>query len=275
MKRMIQWVMAAILICGVNVFMSCSKEDNPVNDQPPVIDNLVEKLSGKWICSEVDGDPMLTCDKSVITFLSATKATVSFSKGDFGETGTKRKWSDCREYEIEISGNKVLLVGSANKTITLVDEMVISSITDTEIFCCYKHTTYRNGEQLEYYENDVKMVKVTADYRKAIVGTWESDVINGDISQTWRWEFKADGTYVFSLKIGDGRWETFDDEFAEYFVDGPLFCMRWKQVDEGKGEQRDWWEISSFDESVMDCTNYTQDDNGMTYTDTFKMRKIQ
>ena len=30
MRNMIQWVMAAILICGTMVFTACTKNDNPV-----------------------------------------------------------------------------------------------------------------------------------------------------------------------------------------------------------------------------------------------------
>ena len=66
---------------------------------------------------------MLPYDKNVVTFLSDTKATVSYSRRDFEEMEIKHKWSNAREYETVISGNKVALIGSINKTITLVDEM--------------------------------------------------------------------------------------------------------------------------------------------------------
>ena len=243
--------------------------------QVPVIDGLAEKLQGKWMDVTIEGAPMLTYDKNVVTFLSDTKATVSYSRRDFEEMEIKHKWSNAREYETVISGNKVALIGSINKTITLVDEMVISSITDTEINCCYKHTTFRNGEQMAHLENNVKMVKVNVDYRKAIVGTWECEAANGEASQLWRWKFKDDGNYEFFLKSGDDAWKSFDDEFSEYFVDGPMVYMRWKHVDEGKSEQRDWWEITSLDGDKMKWTLYSQDDNGNDYTTNVELTKVE
>ena len=248
------------------------------NKQVPVIDGLAEKLLGKWIDSTVEGDPMLTYDKNVITFLSATKATVSFSKEDFDatESGTRRKWSNAREYDVVISGNKVSLTGSANKTITLCDELIINSITDTEIACLYKHTTYRNGEPLEHYEGDVKLVKVTADYSESLLGSWESNAANGEEQEIWRWKFNADGNYEFFVKSGDEEaWMTFQDEYSEYFVDGPLVCMRWKRVGEGNLEQRDWWEIVSLEGDKMLWTVYSQDDNGNTYTKNIELTRVE
>ena len=53
MKKMMNWVMAATLcICGASVFTSCSN-----NDDNPVVDNsLAEKIVGKWIHADTDGE---------------------------------------------------------------------------------------------------------------------------------------------------------------------------------------------------------------------------
>jgi hypothetical protein len=219
-----------------------------------------------------DGN-IMTYDKVVLTFLSDKMATLSYSKDDFeykGE-GTKQKWNDHLEYDVVTCGNKVALIGSPNGRILLIDEMIINSITDTEIICRYKHTTYREGEEVDHVENNIKMVKVTADYSKAIIGTWEN-VEDGNIL---RWEFKDDGTYVFSAKFGDGSWITFVDEFSEYFTDGPLLCMRWKNAEEGKTEERDWWEIDSIEGDRMQWTVGTQDEGGIYYTKTIELKKVE
>ena len=65
-----QWVIAAALICSSTVFTSCMNEDNPVGPT----DNLAEKLIGKWMDYEADGQPALTTGKMVVTFVSPTKA---------------------------------------------------------------------------------------------------------------------------------------------------------------------------------------------------------
>ena len=52
MRKMIQWVMAVILICGASVFTACTSEnnDNPV----PGVDS---KIVGNWF-SDVSGIAM-------------------------------------------------------------------------------------------------------------------------------------------------------------------------------------------------------------------------
>ena len=73
---MIQWAMAAALICGASVFTVCtSNDDNPATPDLGV----KEKIIGKWVRSEGDGQPVLTNSKMVYTFVSATKAYVSAS----------------------------------------------------------------------------------------------------------------------------------------------------------------------------------------------------
>ena len=241
--------------------------------QLPVIEGLSEKLVGKWMDASLEDGNIMTYDKVVLTFLSDKMATLSYSKDDFeykGE-GTKQKWNDHLEYDVVTCGNKVALIGSPNGRILLIDEMIINSITDTEIICRYKHTTYREGEEVDHVENNIKMVKVTADYSKAIIGTWEN-VEDGNIL---RWEFKDDGTYVFSAKFGDGSWITYVDEFSEYFTDGPLLCMRWKNAEEGKTEERDWWEIDSIEGDRMQWTVGTQDEGGIFYTKTIELKKVE
>ena len=76
MNRLMQWVMAAALICSSTVFTSCSKQDNPVNPA----DNLAERILGKWMDYEADGQPALTTGKMVVTFVSPTKALYGLGK---------------------------------------------------------------------------------------------------------------------------------------------------------------------------------------------------
>ena len=76
------WMLAAILICGASVFTACtSNEDNPAPVPQPDI-NLAEKIIGKWMVAELDGEPCPTNLKTVVTFDSPTKAFGSLS--DFG-----------------------------------------------------------------------------------------------------------------------------------------------------------------------------------------------
>ena len=68
-------MLAAILICGASVFTSCSDND----DNPAPQSDIAEKIIGKWMVEELDGQPCPTNLKAVITFLSPTKAYGSLS----------------------------------------------------------------------------------------------------------------------------------------------------------------------------------------------------
>ena len=93
----------------------------------------------------------------------------------------------------------------------------------------------------------ISFEKATVDYSEAIIGTWEGHCTSEgsvfDDGQKHRWQYKADGTYVYYVKDGD-NWVPGDNTLNEYFVDGNLLCTRW--VDQGQ-ENREWWEVTIAD----------------------------
>ena len=91
-----------------------------------------------------------------------------------------------------------------------------------------------------------------------------------DDGETHRWEYKADGTYVYYVKDGDD-WVSSENTLNEYFVDGTLLCTRW--IDQGQ-ENREWWEIN-IDGDKMNWTALRQKEDGTTFTATFEMRKVE
>ena len=96
MKKIMNWMLAAILICGASVFTACtSNEDNPAPVPQPDI-NLAEKIVGKWMVAELDGEACPTNLKAVVTFDSPTKASGSLS--DF----YSKSWND----EVEGGGSR-------------------------------------------------------------------------------------------------------------------------------------------------------------------------
>ena len=118
--------------------------------------------------------------------------------------------------------------------------------------------------------------KIKADYAEPILGTWEGHVTNSegsefDDGETHRWEYKADGTYVYYVKDGDD-WVPSANDLNEYFVDGILLATRWIDNDV---ENREWWEIASIKDGVMKWTALRQKEDGTTYTATFEMKKVE
>ncbi len=240
--------------------------------QVPVIDNLAEKILGKWMESEIDGRPAFTNEKTVTTFLSANHAVVCASKSDYAQTGTK--WNVDLDNTVQIEGNKLTLTSHPSPSITLINEYLVRSISSTEMDCLFKHTTLRNGEVISKdKETTLRLEKVSVDYRQAIQGPWVSNMVNNE-NKEWRWLFKDNGTYVFFLEDDNDEWVPVQDEFSDYFVDGTLFCDRWKNVGEGNEEQRDWWEVSIKD-NVMTWTALRQKEDGSSYTETIVLTREQ
>ena len=131
-----------------------------------------------------------------------------------------------------------------------------------------------NGEVVTSAALFTTYEKVDKDFSADIVGTWEGQVTSeqdtfGD-GLLHRWEYKADGTYVYYVKDGD-NWVPSTNTLNEYFVAGRLLCSRW--INDGK-ENREWWEIESIENDVMKWKALRQNADGTTFTSTFEMKKV-
>ena len=254
MKNILNWVIAATLICGTSVFTSCKKSDT----------NLSDKILGKWIVADLDGEACPTSWKSVVTFESAKKGYYSLS-----EINTMT-WENKTPAEVTFHKNGFIAIEKDGLyTSTLI--VTVNSITDNEMQLSTDWTLTEGTVVLLHEVYDERWVRVTDNFEQSVLGTWEAQVQDGDKQQTWRWEFKANGTYVFSLKDGDDPWQVFEDEMSDYFVDGPFLCTRWKNT-ASSNEERDWWEIQ---DGKMKWTALRIDGNLTTHTETLELSKIQ
>ena len=264
------WMLAAILtICGASVFTACSSNDDiPVN--PDL--NLSEGIIGKWMVDELEGQKCPTNLKAVITFLSPTEAYGSLS--DF----YSESWNNHATAVVVIDGNLVTLTAHENEHIKHVTKTEIYSITGDEMMLKSDWRVYYDEEQIinEVYDKE-RYIRINNDYEKDIIGTWEGKVTSEDDEYTdgelHRWEYKADGTYVYYSKEND-EWKADNDVLADYFVDGILLCTRWKKTADSE-ELREWWEIESIENGVMKWTALRQRADNSTYTATFEMTKVQ
>ena len=263
-------MMAAIVVCGALVFTSCSSDDNDSN-----IDNLSEKIIGKWMPAELDETPVLTDKKSVYTFVSATKAYMSVSTNS--QQGEATVWNDQKELDVVINGNTMTLTNHSDEHTTMVEEFNITAIDGSEFTANHKITVTVDGDVVLSNEGSIRFVKQTADYFTAILGTWECQEITG--GETYndpnaRLEFLADGTYNFYRKDEGGQWQTvITREFQDYFVDGTLMATRWK--DAGAAEQREWWEIAELSGNEMRWTALRQNADGTTFVQGTKWKKVE
>jgi hypothetical protein len=256
MKKILNWVLAATLICGASVFTSCNK---PATD-------LSDKVQGKWIVADLDGEACPTSFKSVVTFESATKGCYSIS-----EINTMT-WENRTPAEVTFHEDGFTAI-EEDGLFTSVLTATVNSITDNEMLLSTEWTLTGDTEVLLHEFYTERWVRVTDDFEQSVIGTWEAQVQNENKQQTWRWEFKADGTYVFSLKDGDS-WQVFEDEMSEYFVDGSLLCTRWQNT-ASSDENRDWWEIESIQDGKMKWTALRLDEDLTTHTETLELSKVQ
>jgi hypothetical protein len=271
MKKMIQWVLVATLICGASVFTACSSND----DNPATPDlNLSEKIIGKWIVADINGQPALTNRKIVFTFVSTTKAYMSASLNRFSEVGSH--WIDQLETDVVINGNKMTLTNHPVEHTTVVEEYNITAINNSEFSANRKLTITADGAVVVYVEETVRYVKLTADYTAEILGLWECTGLTG--IETFndanaRLEFLSDGTYRYYRKDEGGQWQAVTTrEFQDYFVDGTLLATRWKN--QGEDELREWWEIESLSGNEMFWTALRQNADGTTVQQKMTWKKI-
>lgn len=257
MEKILNWVLAVTLICSASVFTSCKKPNT----------ELFNKVQGKWIVADLDGEACPTSFKSVVTFESATKGCYSIS-----EINTMT-WENKTPAEVTFHENGFTGI-EEDGLFRSVLTATVNSITDNEMRLSTEWTLTEGSEVILHEVYDERWVRVTDDFEQSVIGTWEAQVQNGDNPQTWRWEFKADGTYVFSLKNGDDHWQVFEDEMSEYFVDGSLLCTRWQNT-ASSDENRDWWEIESIQDGKMKWTALRLDEDLTTHTETLELNKIQ
>ena len=269
MKRLFQLVIAATIICDATVLTSCSNNDNE-----PVTPDLkvAEKIIGKWIVADIGGKPVMTNDKSVYTFVSATKAYMSVSINP--RQGEEAVWNEQKELDVAISGNKMTLTNRPDAQTTMVEEFNFTAIDDKEFTANHKITVTAGSNVALANEGVIHFTKVTSDFSAAIIGTWQGHCTSEgsvyDDGQEHQWQFLADGKYVYYAKDGEGNWMAYNDEVSQYFVDGSLFCSRWGN---GGVYNREWWEISIAN-GKMNWTALRANEDGSTFTATFEMTKV-
>jgi hypothetical protein len=269
------WMLAAIVICGASVFTSCSQSDNPFAPDEPDL-NVAEKIIGRWIFAEKDGQPVPTNLKNVLNFISPTEAYASASLNIHPEAGDE--WYELAETDLVIKGNKITMTNANAENSKVVSEFTITSINDKEFTAIQKLTITVDGEIKDSYIQHVRYEKVENAFSDAILGMWEGHSTGEegsefDDGENHRWEYRQDGTFNY-FKKEDGHWHISDDAYAEYFVAGNLLCTRWKNAGEGQEEHREWWEIESIKDGVMKWKALRQREDGTTYIATFEMKKV-
>ena len=270
MKQTIRLLLMALpMMLGL---ASCTEKDNPVAPDS----GIVQKIQGKWMVAETNGKPVVTNSKQVLTYVSDTKLYYSLSITAISDLNV---WVNHCEGNYKINGTTLeQLVELPDENIKFSYHINVTSITDNEMQTVTNNETFVNG-QTHKITKDLRerKVRVTHDYSEDIIGTWEGKLTSEQDAysdgQMHRWEYKADGTFVYYRQNDKGEWIDDVNTMAEYFVDGTLLCSRWKNVGDDT-EKRESWEIASIENGKMKWTALRQNADGSTYTTTFEMTRV-
>ena len=174
MKKILNYLLMAATVCGISLAAaSCSSND----DNPATPDlGVKEKIIGKWMEADVNGEPLLTNRKIVFNFVSATKALVSASRNSYPESGF---WVDHEEADVTIDGNKVTLTIQSDEHTTSVMEFNVTAISSSEFTANRKLTVTIDGNVVHTANEVFRLVKQTADYREEVLGLWECTGLTG------------------------------------------------------------------------------------------------
>ena len=226
--------------------------------------------------AEVNGQPVVTNSKQVLTYETATKFYYSLSISAISDLNV---WVNHCEGRYNANGTTLVqLVKLPNENIKFSQQFNILSVTDDEMQVYAMSETFINDQSYRLTKDlRERKVRVKHDYSNDIIGTWEgrltSDQDTYSDNQLHRWEYKTDGTFVYYRQNDHGDWVADVNTMGEYFVDGVLLCSRWKNVGDDT-EKRESWEIASIENGVMKWTALRQREDGSTYTAQFSMTRV-
>ena len=240
----------------------------------PAIDNLAEKLVGKWIYAESNGQTLTTNAKSVCTFTndgSALKASISMSLKKFGV------WANRYEPEVKVDGRNVTMTAKLADGSTSVMEMTDVSVSGSDLFFTGKATLTKDGEVIFSYGPFLEhFTKSDVDNAETNEGLWEvyftSDDPEFESPEPTRELYRADGTCTF-YELVDGQWvEEKEVTNSEYFIDGPMSFIRWQESEEMMYEN---WEVVSSKNGKQVNKSVHKHDDGSTYTIYANLTKVE
>ncbi len=264
---------AILCICGVSVFTACTPDNN---DNPAGDGDLTEKVVGKWIHADTDGEAVTTDMKSVYTF---TKDGGSALKGFYSMSMTESGvWSYRQETDLTISGNAITMTSRLADGQQSVVELTAVTVSGDDLRFTAKTTLSKDGQVTATYgPRQEHFTRAEADYTEAVVGLWEitftSDNPEYESSEPYRELYRSDGTASFYDLI-DGQWVEEETTYNEYFSDGPLFCFRWQKTDAGIDRRENWEVVSCTGDEMVNKAFHRRAD-GSTYTITAHLKKVE
>lgn len=215
-----------ILIVAALALVSCKKDNNEI--ELTFEEQIRQNIVGKWKSVAEDKEEDLTNLRTIMTFSADGTLEVSRSSLD-----GKSQWMSHFPTTYTVSDSTITYAKSVNSRVIAI------SASEMQLLTSDPHQVW-------------KFVKVSNDFSKAILGTWEGVELTGYETygdQKHRWEYKPDGTYVYYKLDMSGDWIPSTDVMSEFTVDGDWLATRWMDTD--SVEYREWWDIDRCDSDEM------------------------
>ncbi len=221
-------LMAGCLSLVMNT--ACFKQLEMEEVTPPIQLEVEQNMAGKWYVFSRDAQPVPTNEKHVVTYEAGWKSYRSQSHEGLSQNWMSKSGFSCTVYGSEIT----------EKAGSLEYKSSVITISPTEM---QADVVEKDGAQSTSHRFVFR--KDDADYSQGVVGLWEGkfDKAGLPTADDHRWEFRADGTYVYyNRDTVNDVWVANPDLSADYLVDGKWLAMR--RVDPSQGEIRECWDIS-------------------------------
>lgn len=213
----------------------------------PTQDEAQKGLIGKWVAYMIDGDSILTDEKSVHTFFD--NGIVQYTISD--KTKDMEAWHNRLQLSYSLTGSYLVEKGLDKNSNVVQWRSALAELNDKELLL-YAFSSSRDVTTKNKPYNEIRLQRIDADYRQMILcGTdsiWkgiDGEGKYGDYQHLWEYQGPdAIGTCRYIYYSPDsitGEWENDDAEPGKYMVDGNWLATGWKEKT-GKYEY-EWWDI--------------------------------
>lgn len=267
-----QWMLAAILICGLTTLTSCSSDDNSDKD-----DALAEKVMGKWMLVDSDGQPVVTDKVSVYTFNREGSGVKAYFSTAMAESQT---WLYKQQADVAVGNGSLTLTSRLTNGVTVVVEMTDVSVSGSDLTLTAKTTISAEGrETATYGPCREHFTRVSADYKaEDLIGRWNGYYACDDPAYSkpdpHQAVFRGDGTCNYYYAKDGGEFKLDPTVYSKYFVDGSLLSLCWLDYGEGEREKYENWEILSVSKEKITSRAFHKRPDGTIYTETYHLSKV-
>ena len=262
-----QKILTGALIFGVGLLMSCSDKDKPGYGFPT--DKIDKKVVGRWVMTDVEGKAVPTNGKEAFTIFSAEKGYMSTAFGD-------KIWLNKAEFKLEIEDNALYWTLQPNENIQSFHRQAVNFVNDNELNATSHAIVIDHGDTIKNVGPiSTRFIRVTDDFAKEIVGTWEGKLVVEPDEPTEA-EKAAE-----NKKANKGKKDKIVEEavptsvdapntVSEYFVYGKWLCSHWADSTGGDSE---CWDIE-IKEDVMKWAALRKNEDGSLYSTSLDLTRV-